>query len=156
LGADAVIEMDGDYSHHPREIPKFLEALQQCHVVVGSRWSPGGRDGRSHRARGWVTRLAAAYIRWVLGVNLRDPTSGFRCFQRAVLEEIHLQSMRSRGPSIVEEILYACHCRGFRIQEIPIRFEERRSGESKLSFGKLLQTAWVVGRLRLAGRSAGP
>jgi len=156
LGADAVVEMDGDYSHHPREIFRFLEAIRECDVVVGSRWVPGGRDERSARVRGWVTRLGAAYIRWVLGVEVRDPTSGYRCFQREILKRIPLQAMRSRGPSIVEEILYACHGLGARIREIPIRFGERRSGESKLSLGKLIQTAWMVGRIRLAGRCGGP
>jgi dolichol-phosphate mannosyltransferase len=152
LGADAIIEMDGDYSHHPREIPRLLAALESCDVVVGSRAMEGGGDHRSAACRTGVTRLAAAYIRWALGVRVSDPTSGYRVFRRAVLEGIGLDRMRSSGPSIVEEILHVCHRRGYRIGEIPIHFEERRSGESKLTFGKLVRTAWFVAGLRVSGR----
>lgn len=149
LGADAVIEMDGDYSHHPREIPKLIQALGQWDVVIGSRSVPGAEDRRPTKGRALVTRLASFYIRWILGVKVKDPTSGYRGFRREVLERIGLDTMRARGPSIVEETLYACSRLGFRIHEIPIRFEERRSGASKLSFWKLIQTAWEVAMIRL-------
>jgi len=151
LGADAVIEMDGDYSHHPREIPRLIQGLREWDVVIGSRCVAGGEDLRPARVRAFVTRLASLYIRWMLGVGVKDPTSGYRAFRREVLERIGLGRMRSRGPSIVEEILYACSRLGSRMHEIPIRFEERRSGVSKLSFWKLLGTAWEVLSIRLRG-----
>jgi dolichol-phosphate mannosyltransferase len=152
LGADAVIEMDGDFSHDPRDIPRFIQAIGAADLVVGSRAVAGGEDFRSARCRNWMTRLAAGYIRWVLGLGVKDPTSGYRCFRKETLDGIGLHAMRSRGPSIVEEVLHACHRRGFRIREIPIRFNERRSGESKLTARTLVDTAWFVARLRWSGR----
>ncbi|MGQ9654539.1 MAG: polyprenol monophosphomannose synthase [Thermodesulfobacteriota bacterium] len=149
LGADAVIEMDGDYSHHPREIPKLIQGVVHWDVVIGSRFVPGGEDMRQAKGRALVTRLASLYIRWVLGVKVKDPTSGYRAFRREVLEGIGLDRMRSKGPSIVEETLHACSRLGFAIREVPICFEERRSGASKLSFMKLIQTAWEVAMIRL-------
>ncbi len=153
LGADAVIEMDGDYSHHPRELSKLIQGLDQWDVVIGSRCVAGGEDRRPGKGRTLVTRLASLYIRWILGVHVKDPTSGYRGFRREVLERIGLDRMRSRGPSIVEESLLACSRLGFRIREIPIRFEQRRSGASKLSFWRLVQTAWEVAMMRLRCRT---
>jgi dolichol-phosphate mannosyltransferase len=151
MGADAVIEMDGDYSHHPREIPRLIDAIDSCDLAVGSRSVAGGSDGRTALWRSLVTRLAAAYIRSVLGARISDPTSGYRCYRRHVLDEIGLSTLRSRGPSIVEEILHRCLRLGVQMKEVPIAFEERRSGESKLNLRKLLQTAWFVGRMRFWG-----
>jgi dolichol-phosphate mannosyltransferase len=151
LGAEVVLEMDGDYSHHPREIPNFLRAILRAHVVVGSRFLPGGEDLRGSPLRTMVSRCAAAYIRWMLGVSVSDPTSGYRCFRREVLDGIDLRSLRSKGPSVVEEVLWRCHRRGYSIVEIPIRFEPRRAGSSKLSFLKLMETAIMVAWLRTKG-----
>lgn len=152
LGADAVLEMDGDYSHDPADVPRFLEALNQNDVVIGSRLTKGGRDLRACPHRGWLTRLSAAYVRVLLKLPIKDPTSGYRCFRRQVLESIGLEEMISRGPSVVEEILHACYRMGFRITEIPIRFSERRSGSSKLTLPKLLETAGFVTKMALSRR----
>jgi dolichol-phosphate mannosyltransferase len=152
MGADGVVEMDGDYSHRPQEIPGFLEAGARWDVVVGSRSMPGGRDNRSGAARGWITRLAAAYVRRILAVPVSDPTSGYRFFRKEALERMGLERLRSRGPAVVEEILYACRRAGLRIGEIPIRFDERRSGRSKLTVRILLETVWAVAWIRFGGR----
>ena len=95
-----------------------------------------------------TSKLAASYIRLMLGFNVKDPTSGFRCFRRRVLEEIDLSSLGAKGPFIVTEILFRCHRKGFRIAEIPIVFRERVRGSSKLSFGVLLKNLFAVLRLR--------
>jgi dolichol-phosphate mannosyltransferase len=152
MGADLVLEMDGDYSHEPGDIPRFLEAAREADLVIGSRLVQGGQDLRAGYWRGWLTLLCAAYVRGVLRVPVKDPTSGYRCFRREVLERVGLERMRSRGPSVVEEVLFACHRMGFRIREIPIKFGQRRSGSSKLNPARLLETACFVTRLALAGR----
>ncbi len=151
IGADVVVEMDGDFSHDPRDIPRFIREIEACDVVVGSRFAPGGGDLRNAPLRSLVTRLAATYIRVVMGVRLSDPTSGYRCFRREALDKIGLHRLRSTGPSIVEEVLFWCHRLGLSVREIPIRFYERRSGRSKLTLGKLLKAAWFVATLRLRG-----
>lgn len=150
MGADCVIEMDADFSHHPRYIPAFLEAITCWDVVIGSRTVAGGQE----RGRTWLRRIITAcanlYIRVLFQVKVRDCTSGFRCFRRKVLEGIPLAKMVSQGPSIVEEVLYACHRRRFAIAEIPIIFEDRRRGTSTLNLGKLLSTLVMILRIRFA------
>ncbi|RLA93203.1 MAG: polyprenol monophosphomannose synthase [Deltaproteobacteria bacterium] len=150
LGADCVIEMDGDFSHHPRYIPHFLKAIQHYDVVIGSRAIPGGEERGRKLSRRLITRFANSYIRWVYHLNIQDCTSGFRCFRRSVLEALPLKKMISRGPSIVEEVLYACHCLGFSFKEIPIIFEDRKYGESNLSLPKLFNTFFMILRFRFA------
>lgn len=154
LGADCVIEMDADFSHHPRHIPAFLEAITRWDVVIGSRAIAGGQERGRTFLRRIITLCANFYIRRLFRVKVRDCTSGFRCFRRKVLKAIPLETMVSRGPSIVEEVLYACHRRGFTITEIPIIFEERRRGKSTLSLAKLLTALVMVLRVRFgaAGR----
>lgn len=149
LGADCVVEMDGDFSHYPSYIPEFLKAIEKFDVVLGSRFVAGGKSQGRGFCRILVSRLAALYIRVMLGFDVKDPTSGFRCFRRKVLEGINLSTLTSRGPFIVTEILFRCHRKGFRIGEIPIVFKERTRGRSKLGFGVLLSNIYGVLRLKL-------
>lgn len=147
-GAGRVVEMDGDFSHDPSYIPEFLKAIEESDVILGSRFvGSGGVEGRGLRRR-LVSRVAGAYIRLVLGFSVKDPTSGFRCFRKKVLEEIDLSTLNAKGPFIVTEILFRCHRRGFRISEIPIVFRERLHGQSKLGFGVLLGNLFGVLKLR--------
>jgi len=148
LGADYIIEMDADFSHHPRYIPLMLKEIEDCDVVIGSRAVAGGADIGRSLLRVWITRMANLYIRWLFDLQIRDCTSGYRCFRRKVLETIPLASLRSTGPSIVEEILYYCHRYGFQIREIPIIFTERRKGKSSLTLVKLWQTYLMLHRIR--------
>lgn len=97
-----------------------------------------------------TTRLANLLVRTLLRLPVRDCTSGFRCYRREVLEAIDLDRLTSRGPSLVEETLYAAHLLGFRAAEVPIRFEERGGGESKVSLAILLDTLLQVIRFRLS------
>lgn len=149
MGADCVIEMDGDFSHHPRHIPAFLHAIQHYDVVIGSRAIQGGEERGRTYFRSIITSLANAFIRWIYHIPVQDCTSGFRCFRRTVLEALPLRKMVSRGPSIVEEVLYACHCLEYSFKEIPILFEDRKRGKSTLSFSKLLSTFFMILRFRL-------
>ncbi len=140
-GADMVIEMDADFSHHPRYLPDLIAAARDCDVVVGSRFVPGGQD----LDRGWfrhaVTLLANFYIRRILGINqVHDCTSGYRLFRRRVLETINLDNSISLGPSVVQELLYKAILRGFRVREIPIIFRDRKQGRSSFSWRIMAQS----------------
>jgi dolichol-phosphate mannosyltransferase len=147
-GADYIIEMDGDFSHDPKYIPEFLKAIENCDVVLGSRFVKGGRDVGRGLKRRFITTLAGLYVRSLLKINTRDVSSGYRCFKRSVFEKIDLDNMVSGGPSIVLEILYKTVSHGFKVTEIPIVFTDRRQGKTKLDYITLLETLVMVLRLR--------
>lgn len=147
-GAELVVEMDADWSHHPRHIPAMLEAARTADVVIGSRFVAGGSESGRSSIRRSITGLANTYIRVVLGLRIRDCTSGFRVFRRQALEQIDLSRMRSNGPAIVQEILMACKRAGCRFAEVPIRFERRRAGQSTLTLKILLTSLVSVLRFR--------
>lgn len=151
IGASVVIEMDGDLSHDPSYIPDFLSGIERFDVILGSRFIKGGGCKGRGFLREFVTKIAALYIRVMLGFSVKDPTSGFRCFRREVLEGINLSTLTARGPFIVTEVLFRCHRKGFRIGEIPIIFEERTRGRSKLGFRVLLGNIVRVFRLKFRG-----
>ncbi|CAG0938112.1 dolichol-phosphate mannosyltransferase [Candidatus Brocadiaceae bacterium] len=143
-GADAVIEMDADFSHHPKYIPYMLEAIQNADMVIGSRFISGGKDVNRGIIRKVITNLAGIYVRVLLGLKIKDVSSGYRCFKRKVLEAIELDSMVSTGPSIVSEVFYRAHLKGFSIKEIPIAFEDRIRGQTKLNYKILIKTLLMV------------
>jgi dolichol-phosphate mannosyltransferase len=129
-GIPFIIEMDADFSHQPFYISSFLQQMGDCDLLIASRLVPGGGEQGRHLLRKWITRLANFYIRLVLGLPVRDSTSGYRIFRREVLEAIDLEQIMSKGPSVVEEVLYKAYRRGFRIKEVPYVLEERKAGES--------------------------
>ncbi|MHC9538819.1 MAG: polyprenol monophosphomannose synthase [Vulcanimicrobiota bacterium] len=129
-GADAVIEMDADFSHHPRHIPELIEKLEGHDIVIGSRFVKGGKNVRGGPIRNFITWFAGTYIRTMLDLHVEDPTSGYRCFKADVLRRINLESCISQGPSVVQEVLYKAHRLGFTMTEIPIVFEDRERGVS--------------------------
>lgn len=143
-GADSVVEMDADFSHHPKYIPRLLEALQDADLVIGSRFTRGGEDVNRGIARRVITLLAGIYVRVLLGLQIKDVSSGYRCFKRKVLEAIELDSMISTGPSIVSEVFYRAHLKGFSIKEIPIKFEDRTRGQTKLNYKIFVKTLLMV------------
>lgn len=130
MGIPFIIEMDADFSHQPSYISSFLPQMEDCDLLIASRLIPGGGERGRHFMRKWITRLANSYIRMVLGLPVRDCTSGYRVFRREVLEAIDLDRIMSKGPSVVEEVLFKAHKRGFRIKEVPYILEERKAGES--------------------------
>lgn len=140
LDPDIITEMDADFSHQPEDIPRLLEAASEYDVVIGSRFVPGGKDAERGRLRKIMTFLVRYFLRLYLKVPVRDISSGFRCFRREVLERINLNSLKSRGPSIVQEILFRAHHMGYRIKEIPITFQNRKKGKTKLNLRILLET----------------
>jgi dolichol-phosphate mannosyltransferase len=147
-GADLIIEMDGDLSHEPRFIPRLIEQSKTYDVVIGSRYIAGGKDLRSSALRRWVSRISNWYSRKLLGLNVLDCNSGFRCFKRKVFESINPLSLKSTGPSIVHELLYRAFKEGFTIGEAPIEFVDRKHDQSKLTFKRLLNGMWMVLKIR--------
>ena len=147
-GYDFILEMDADFSHHPRFLPDFLDDIRYNDVVLGSRFILGGED----RDRGWIrtliTMFANTYIRFWLNIHIRDCTSGYRAFRREVLERIDLQSTISTGPSVVQELLYKAVLSGFTVREIPIVFVDRKRGRSSFNRRIALQGFIMILRLR--------
>jgi dolichol-phosphate mannosyltransferase len=152
MGAERIIEMDGDGSHDPAFIPALLRACGPAALVIGSRYAPGGGDEERARARRATSALARKYLRLVLGVRVEDPTSGFRCYTREALLAITAEPLRSNGPFILAETLHRCARRGLRIVEVPIIFHERIRGRSKLGAGTLAGYLFSALRIRLTGR----
>lgn len=147
-GADYVIEMDADFSHHPKYIPHLLDAISNADIVIGSRFVNGGKDVNRGIARKVITLLAGIYIRALLKLNIKDATSGYRCFRRGVLEAIELDRLISTGPSLISEIYYKVHIKGFSIVEIPIEFMDRKYGQTKLNPAILINNLLMVLRLK--------
>jgi dolichol-phosphate mannosyltransferase len=150
-GADAVIEMDADFSHHPRFIPMLVEPVRAgtADIVIGSRLVAGGAEQGRHPARRAITLGANAYIRVVLGLPVRDCTSGFRAFSRRALEAIPWDAMTARGPEIVQEVLHQARRHGLAFDEKPILFEERRAGQSTFNVRIMARSFAYVLKLRL-------
>ncbi|MBM4330828.1 MAG: polyprenol monophosphomannose synthase [Deltaproteobacteria bacterium] len=155
-GAEFVIEMDADFSHLPSYIPYFLSQMDDCDLLIGSRLIPGGGERGRHFLRKWITRLANAYIRFVLSLPIRDCTSGYRIFRREVLKNIDLDQMMSKGPAVVEEVLYKAYKRGFRIKEVPYILEERKAGESTFNRKTMLNVLMMMVKIRWKYRNYPP
>jgi dolichol-phosphate mannosyltransferase len=149
--ADIVIEMDADFSHHPRHIPTLIKALDNADVVMGSRQVRGGRDLGRPAWRVVLTKASNMYVRWVLGVSIRDCNSGFRAFRRSSLEAIDAGHATSPGPAIVHELLYKSKLRKLRLVEVPIEFKERERGTSTLTFRKLMRSYVTILKLKARG-----
>lgn len=148
LGPDAVVEMDGDFSHQPKHIPALVAAIDGCDVALGSRYVDGGRDVDRGMTRRFITFLVRRFIRSLFDVPVQDPSSGFRCFRRDVLERIGLDDMISTGPSVVLEVLYKASLLGCRIGETPIEFIDRSRGKTKLNVRTLCETLIMALKIR--------
>jgi dolichol-phosphate mannosyltransferase len=143
-----VFEMDADFSHDPRAIPQFLEAIASNDVVVGSRYIKGISVVNWPLERLILSYAANRYTHFVTGLPLRDATGGFKCFRREVLKALPLDRIRSDGYSFQIEVNFICWKKGFRITEIPILFVDRRVGISKMSKKIVREAAFMVWRLR--------
>ena len=151
-GFDCVIEMDADGSHDPREIPNFLYLINEYDVVIGSRYVEGGRSVNCAPASILLSRVANAFNRLVLGLNVEDTSGGFKCYRRRVLEAIGLDDIVSWGYTIGPELLYKCMKKGFTMKEIPISFMNRMKGKSKASLRVVLEYPISVLRIRLRSK----
>lgn len=137
-GAKYIIEMDADFSHHPRYISKIIQNLKECDVVLGSRFIAGGKQSGRSLMRRCITKLANFYIRVMFGIKIKDCNSGYRGFKREVIKRIAGQ-LTSSGPDIVQEVLFLVHKYKFKIKEIPIKFKERKVGNSKLRMKEIIR-----------------
>jgi dolichol-phosphate mannosyltransferase len=142
-----ILEMDGDFSHNPDDIPRFLEAARDADLVLGSRYSQGIRVINWPLQRLMLSLGAAQYVRAVTGMPFSDPTGGFKCFRRAALRTINLDQIHSNGYSFQIEMTHKLWRQGFRIAEVPIIFTDRFQGTSKMSRKIVFEALGMVWRL---------
>jgi dolichol-phosphate mannosyltransferase len=147
-GADFVIVMDADFSHDPAHLPDMIAAAQESDLVLGSRYVAGGRIANWPRLRRVLSRSGSLYARLMLGVKVRDLTSGFRCVRRRVLEAVEPSTLRSQGYVFNIELTYRALLAGFTVREIPICFRDREEGESKMSLPIAIEALRLVPKLR--------
>jgi len=143
-GYGRVLTMDCDRSHNPRYIPDILAAMADHDVVVGSRYVPGGGIANWPWHRRLLSTFANFYARALLRLPLHDVTSGFRCYRREVLETVAPFDIRASGYSFLEEMAWRVHRCGFQIGEVPIVFEQRTLGVSKIDSSEIYRAAWHV------------
>ncbi len=144
-GADAIVQMDADFSHSPTFVPQLVAQIADCDVAVGSRYTAGGRlDDQWGLSRVALSWWANFYARSILGIHTRDATAGFKCWRRSALEAINLDRIRSNGYIFQVEMAYLSERLGLCIHELPIYFEDRRVGRSKMTLRVQLEAAWRV------------
>lgn len=147
LGASRIITMDADFSHLPRYIPAMIDMSRTRHIVIGSRYVPGGGTARWPLWRQVLSWGANTFARLALGLVARDATAGYRLYHREVLEAVPPELIRSSGYSFLVEMLFNCEKRGFQVGEVPIIFEDRRKGTSKISKQEIIRAMQTVFRL---------
>lgn len=150
LGADAVFEMDADFSHNPADVPRMLAKLAKTDMVVGSRRVSGGRIVGWNVRRHLTSRTANLFSRLVLRLKTRDVTAGFRCYRREVLQSIQFETVKSNGYAFQEELLCRVERAGFIVSEIPVVFTDRKAGKSKLSARDIAEFFLVMARLAMS------
>jgi dolichol-phosphate mannosyltransferase len=149
-GAELVLEMDCDFSHDPNDVPRLIAAAEEgADLVLGSRYVAGGKVGNWGLARRAISRGGSVYTALFLRMGVKDPTGGFKCFRREVLEAIDPDTITAKGYAFQIEATYRAKRAGFRVVEIPITFDDRISGTSKMSRSIVLEAVWRVPLLRL-------
>jgi len=148
-GAELVLEIDCDFSHDPKEVPRLIATCEAgADVALGSRWVPGGGTVNWGKGRTLISRWGSLYARTILGVDVRDLTGGFKCFRRTVLERIDLDAIAAKGYGFQIETTYRALRAGFTVTEIPITFVDRRVGESKMDGSIVVEAMLQVPALR--------
>lgn len=148
-GFSYIFEMDADFSHDPKEIPNFLEAIKEADLVIGSRYIKGVNVVNWPLSRLLLSYFANKYTSIVTGLPLCDSTGGFKCFRKEVLESIILENIRSGGYSFQIEMNFKVWKKGFRIKEIPIIFIDRAIGKSKMSKQIIREAVFMVWKLKI-------
>jgi len=146
---DFVVQMDADFSHNPVDVPRLIAACDRADVAIGSRYVSGGGAENWPFIRWLISRGGSLYTQVILGLPVRDPTSGFKCFRREALASIDLDQIHSTGFGFQVEMNWLCHRQGLRLVEVPIRFVDRRLGQSKMSRQIFFEALWMVWRLRI-------
>ena len=146
---EAVVQMDADMSHDPKDVPLLIEAIENADLAIGSRYLSGINVVNWPLQRLIISYGANIYTRLVTRLPVRDATGGFKCWRREALEAINLDGVRSQGYSFQIEMTYRAWLKGFRITEIPIIFVDRTVGESKMTRSIMLEAAVMIPRLRI-------
>lgn len=149
LNAQRLMTMDADFSHNPRYIPAMIDLSREKHVVIGSRYVPGGGTVNCTWKRIMMSKIANMVARIALGLKAKDATAGFRLYRREVLQSIPLDEIFSSGYSFLVEMLFMCQRRGWQIGEVPIVFEDRRMGTTKISRNEVVKAQYTIFRLFL-------
>jgi len=148
-GYDFIIEMDADLSHNPKYLPRFIKEIETYDLVIGSRYVEGGGATDWPLVRKAISYGGSLYSRLILGVKVMDITGGFKCFRREVLEAINLDAIMTSGYAFQIEMNYKATLKGFKIKEVPIIFEERLRGNSKMSKKVFIEALGKVIKLRM-------
>ena len=144
-----IFEMDADFSHNPKMIPKFLKEIKKYDLVLGSRYKEGVNVANWPMSRLMLSLFANVYTRVITGLPIRDATGGFKCFRREVLEAINLDEVKSNGYAFQIEMTFKAYKKGFKIGEMPIIFIDRTKGASKMSKKIVREAILMVWILRL-------
>ena len=153
---EVIMHMDADFSHNPKYIPQFLREIKTNDLVIGSRYIDGGGVVNWGFIRKCISRGGSIYSRAILGIKIHDLTGGFKCFRRNVLESIGINELKSTGYSFQVETTYKTYLNGFKIKEIPIIFEDRRVGQSKMSSTIFLEALLMIIKLKFTTKAKKP
>lgn len=151
-GAEHFFEIDADFSHDHKIIPIFLDNIKNADLVVGSRYIPGGKTVNWDWKRKLISHFGNVYARTILGIPIRDLTTGYKCYRREVVEYLSTKNIDSVGYVFQVETSYIAHKQGFKVKEIPIIFTERRNGRSKFDGKIIWESFWKVFKLRLRNK----
>lgn len=152
-GYDFIFEMDADFSHNPNDLPRLLDACQNqgADLAIGSRYVQGGGVINWPFNRIALSKGASIYTRLITGMPIKDPTAGFMCYSRKVLETLDLDRIRFVGYAFQIEMKFKAWRAGFRLKEVPIIFQDRTEGVSKMHRGIIEEGIWGVLKLRWLG-----
>jgi dolichol-phosphate mannosyltransferase len=153
-GAELLVEMDADFSHDPAYLPALLSAAEDADLVLGSRYVPGGGVRDWGLVRKVISQGGGMYARRILRIAIRDPTGGFKCIRREVLQAIEIDTVRADGYVFQIEVTYRALLAGFRVREVPIVFRDRRRGTSKMSARIALEAMRAVPAMRRSAPAA--
>jgi dolichol-phosphate mannosyltransferase len=146
-GFDLFVNMDGDFSHHPRYLPALLAGMDRHDIMIGSRYVPGGGSENWPLSRQFSSRSVNALVSLLMRIPARDCSGAYRCYRVAKLREVRLERINSRGYSFQQEVLYRCRQAGCRIGETPIIFENRRAGKSKVDTREAVRSLAMIFRI---------
>lgn len=149
---DIIVQMDGDLSHSPSDVPRLVEALSHADLVLGSRYVPDGGTVNWGVGRQLLSRGGSLYARTILGLPIRDVTGGFKAWKASTLHAVNLTTIRSNGYSFQVEMTYRVANLGLNITEVPIIFADRVDGVSKMSKKIVIEAMLMVWRLRFSNR----
>jgi dolichol-phosphate mannosyltransferase len=148
-GAELVLEMDCDFSHDPKDVPRLIAATDEADLAIGSRYVEGGEVADWGPLRRAISAAGSIYARILLSLQIRDLTAGFKCYRSEVLRTIDLDAIDSKGYAFQIETTYRALRSGFRVVEVPARFADREVGGSKMSGAIVVEAIWKVPALRL-------